>query len=254
MAASFTVTGIDGVPLVEPGDDLASLLISAVDAQALRPVEGDIFVIAQKVVSKAEGRLVALSSIEPSPEARKLAEETNKEPRHVEVILRESNEVVRSRRDVIVVEHRLGQVLANAGVDRSNVESPADDEAVLLLPVDPDASAAALKDRFDAHWKCRVGVVIADSVGRAWRLGSVGIAIGAAGVAVLHDQRGDSDLFGRPMESAISCPADAIASAATLVMGEAAEQVPAALVHGIPCGTPAPARSINRPKSEDMFR
>ena len=254
MAVSISVTGVDGVPLIEPGDDLASQLISAVDAQGLRPVDDDIFVIAQKVVSKAEGRLVRLSSIEPSPEARKLAEETNKEPRHVEVILRESNEVVRSRRDVIIVEHRLGQVLANAGVDRSNVEGATDDEKVLLLPADPDASAAALKDRFDAHWKCRVGVVVADSVGRAWRVGSVGIAIGAAGVAALRDQRGEPDLFGRPMESAISCPADAIASAATLVMGEADERVPAALVRGIPCGTPASARTINRPKSEDMFR
>ncbi|MDA7948775.1 MAG: coenzyme F420-0:L-glutamate ligase [Hyphomicrobiaceae bacterium] len=254
MAASYTVTGIDGVPLVEPGDDLAFLLISAVDAQAVRPVDGDIFVIAQKVVSKAEGRLVALSSIEPSPEAQRLAAETNKEPRHVEVILRESREVVRSRRDVIIVEHRLGYVLANAGVDRSNVAGAVDDETVLLLPEDPDASADALKDRFDAHWKCSVGIVIADSVGRAWRLGSVGIAIGAAGVAALRDHRGDRDLFGRAMESAIACPVDAIASAATLAMGEADEGVPAAHVRGIPCGLPTPARTINRSKSEDMFR
>ena len=155
---------------------------------------------------------------------------------------------------VIVVEHRLGHVLANAGIDRSNVAGSADGENVLLLPVDPDASAEALMNSFTTHWDCQIGVVIADSVGRAWRLGTVGIAIGAAGVAALHDQRGLPDIFERPMETTVTAHADAIASAATLVMGEAAESIPAALVRGVASGDPAPARSINRPKSEDMFR
>ncbi len=254
MKAALTVIGIEGVPMIKPGVDLAAVLISAINAQDIRPVDGDIFVVAQKIVSKAEGRLVDPSMIEPSAEAKKLAAESAKDPRHVELILRESREVVRSKPGVIVVEHRLGHVLANAGIDRSNVEGSADEGSMLLLPADPDASAAALKNRFEAHWDCQVGVVIADSVGRAWRLGTVGIAIGAAGVAALHDQRGEPDMFGRSMETTITGHADAIASAATLVMGEAAEAIPAALVRGVACGEPAPARDINRPKSEDMFR
>ncbi|MGI9387659.1 MAG: coenzyme F420-0:L-glutamate ligase [Methyloligellaceae bacterium] len=254
MKADLTVTGIKDVPIIKPGDDLASVLISAIDTQDVRPLDGDIFVVAQKIVSKAEGRLVDLSTIKPSAEAAKLAAESEKDPKHVELILRESREVVRSKPGVIVVEHRLGHVLANAGIDQSNVEGSADGDTMLLLPVDPDASAAALKNRFVAHWKCQVGVVLADSVGRAWRLGTVGIAIGAAGVAALRDQRGDLDMFGRPMETTVTGHADAIASAATLVMGEAAEAIPLAIVRGVACGEPAPARSINRPKSEDMFR
>ena len=254
MKTGLTITGIEGVPMIGPGDDLAAVLVSAIDKQDIRPADGDIIVVAQKIVSKAEGRAVDLSTIEPSAEAAKLAADSEKDARHVELILRESREVVRSKPGVIVVEHRLGHVLANAGIDRSNVEGSANEETMLLLPVDPDASAAALKSRFEAHWQCEVGVVIADSVGRAWRLGTVGIAIGAAGVAALHDQRGEPDMFGRPMEVTMTAHADAIASAATLVMGEAAEAIPAALVRGVACGEPAPARDINRPKSEDMFR
>lgn len=254
MASQYTVMGIENVPLIAAGDDLAAILIGAVDAQGLRPVDDDILVVAQKIVSKAEGRFVDLAAVEPSPEAVELARTSEKEPCHVELILRESNELVRAKPGVIVVEHRLGHVLANAGIDRSNVEGHAGGETVLLLPADPDASAAALKAQFDARWSCNLGVIIADSVGRAWRLGTVGIAIGAAGVAALDDQRGNPDLFGRAMETTMTCPADTIASAASLVMGEGDEAVPAALVHGIVCGTPAPARTINRPKAEDMFR
>lgn len=254
MKAGLTVAGITGIPLIKPGDDLASILISAVEAQAVRPADGDIFVVAQKVVSKAEGRLIDLSTVEPLAKAVKLAAEVEKDPRLIELILRESTEVVRTKPGVIVVEHRLGHVLANAGIDRSNVEGSADGECVLLLPADPDASAEALMNKFVTHWECQVGVIIADSVGRAWRLGTVGIAIGAAGVAALHDQRGHPDIYERPMETTVTAHADAIASAATLVMGEAAESIPAALVRGVACGDPAPARSINRPKPEDMFR
>ncbi len=254
MANRLTVIGIEGVPLVQAGDDLAAILISAIEAQGLQPSKDDILVVAQKVVSKAERRLLDLSTLEPSPEAQKLAQETDKDPRHVEAILRESNDVVRSKPGVIVVEHRLGHVLANAGIDRSNVESPGGGDAVLLLPEDPDASAAQIKDRFDARWNCDVGVIIADSVGRAWRLGTTGIAIGVAGLAALNDQRGDLDLFGKPLEVTVTGHADAIAAAATLIMGEGAEAVPAALVHGVQRGDATPARSIVRPKDEDMFR
>lgn len=254
MATRLTVTGVEGVPLVRPGDDLAGLLIAAMEKNGLAPQADDVLVVAQKIVSKAEGRLLDLSEVEPSPEAQKLATETDKDPRQVEAILRESNEVVRSKPGVIVVEHRLGIVLANAGIDRSNVEGASEENIVLLLPEDPDASAAKLKQRFDDHWGTDMGVIIADSVGRAWRLGTVGIAIGIAGVAALDDRRGSPDLFGRPLEVTVTGHADAIASAATLVMGESTERIPAALVSGVERGQTATARDILRPRDEDMFR
>jgi coenzyme F420-0:L-glutamate ligase/coenzyme F420-1:gamma-L-glutamate ligase len=239
---------------VRPGDDLAGLLIAAIDANGLKPQMGDILVVAQKIVSKAEGRLLDLSTIEPSPEARKLAKETDKDPRHVEAILRESKEVVRRKPGVIVVEHRLGIVLANAGIDRSNVDGAGEGDMVLLLPEDPDASAAKLKQKLDKHWSTDMGVIVADSVGRAWRLGTVGIAIGVAGVAAFDDRRGSPDLFGRPLEVTVTGHADAIASAAALVMGESTEGIPAALVSGVERGQAATARDLLRPREEDMFR
>lgn len=254
MANQLTVTAVEGIPLVHPGDDLADLLIKALDLQGLRLSENDILVVSQKVVSKEEGRLLDLSTLEPSAAAVKLAGETGKEPRHVEAILRESAEVVRAKPGVIVVEHRLGHVLANAGIDRSNVDSSSANDTVLLLPKDPDASAARLKARFDAHWSTDTGVIVADSVGRAWRLGTVGLAIGAAGVSALEDHRGEPDVFGRPLEVTVTGHADAIAAAATLIMGEGAEATPAAVVSGVKRGKGTPARSIVRPKSEDMFR
>ncbi len=254
MAKQLTVTAVEGVPLINQGDDLAALLISAIEKQGLQPANDDIFVIAQKVVSKAEGRLLELGSIDPSPEAKKLAAETDKDPKYVEAVLRQSSEVVRAKPGVIVVAHQLGHVLANAGIDRSNVEGSEENDMVLLLPEDPDASAADLKARFDARWKIDIGIIIADSVGRPWRLGTVGIAIGSAGVAALYDSRGEPDMFGRTLEVTVTGHADAIAAAATLIIGEGAEAIPAALMSGVMRGEPNPARSINRPKSEDMFR
>lgn len=254
MAIQLTVTGVEGIPLVSPGDDLAAILIAAIKAQGTPLATDDILVVAQKIISKAEGRLLDLSSLEPGAAARKLAVDTGKEPQHIEAILSESTEVVRHRKDVIVVEHRLGHVLANAGIDRSNVESDGEHDMVLLLPEDPDHSAAQLKARFDSHWDCDVGVIIADSVGRAWRLGTVGIAIGVAGVAALNDRRGEPDLFNRPLEVTVTGHADAIAAAATLVIGEGAEATPAAIVRGAKRGSASTARSIVRPKAEDMFR
>lgn len=254
MAKQLTVTAVEGVPLIHQGDDLAALLISAIEEQGLQPASDDVFVIAQKVVSKAEGRLLDLTSVDPSPEARNLAGETDKDPRYVEAVLRESSEVVRAKSGVIVVAHRLGLVLANAGIDRSNVEGAGGGDTVLLLPENPDASAAQLKARFEARWDIDIGVIIADSVGRAWRLGTVGIAIGAAGVAALNDSRGEPDMFGRTLEVTVTGHADAIASAASLIMGEGAEAIPAALVRGVVRGAAMPAVSINRPKSEDLFR
>ncbi len=252
MTSKVSIVGVEGIPLIGPEDDIAGLLIAGMEAQGLAPAAGDIVVIAQKIVSKSEGRLLDLNSVEPSREARQLARETGKDPRQVEAILRESNAVVRSKSGVIIVEHRLGLVLANAGIDRSNIDGPGD--TVLLLPEDPDASAAQLKDRFDAHWNCDLGVVIADSIGRAWRLGTIGTAIGAAGFAVLDDQRGARDLFERELEMTVTGHADAVAAAATLVMGEGAEAVPAALVRGANRAGSGQACDVIRPISEDLFR
>lgn len=255
MTAQFTVTAVKGLPHIGPGDDLAEALITGLRAQGLELVNRDILVVAQKIVSKAEGRQRRLGEITPSLQARKLAAETDKDARHVEAILSESTEVVRHKPGVIVVEHRLGHVMANAGIDQSNVGGQGDDETILLLPEDPDASAARLKARFDEEFDADIGMLIADSVGRAWRLGTVGLAVGAAGLPVLQDQRGESDLFGRTLEVSITGFADEVAAAATLVMGEAAEGTPAAVVSGLEWqGQPAPIRDILRPRNEDMFR
>ena len=254
MANQLTVTGIQGIPLVAAGDDLADIIIKALDAQGHQLITNDVVVVAQKIVSKAEGRQLDLSTVEPGGIAYQLTAETGKAPQHIQAILNESADVVRHKMGVIVVEHRLGHILANAGIDRSNVTADDNEDVVLLLPGDPDTSAAELKKRFDAHWQADVGVIVADSVGRAWRIGTVGIAIGVAGVAAVLDRRGEPDLFDRPLEATITGHADAIAAAATLVMGEGAEAIPAAVVRGAQRGTPGTAQSINRPKSEDMFR
>ncbi|MGD9868195.1 MAG: coenzyme F420-0:L-glutamate ligase [Hyphomicrobiales bacterium] len=254
MPARVTITAIAGLPLVKPGDDLCALLVAALDGQDLRPESGDILVVAQKVVSKAENRLLDLKDVEPSPEAIELAARADKDPRQMEAVLRESREVVRSRPGVVVVEHRLGHVMANAGIDHSNLADD-DEDIVLLLPADPDASATALKRRLDQTYDCDVGVVISDSVGRAWRLGTVGMAIGVAGIPAVEDRRGDPDLFGRELRITVTGFADAVAAAAVLVMGEANEATPAALVRGLSWkGGPGSVRDILRPREEDMFR
>src|SRR5256886_12747398 len=216
--------------MVRPGDDLARLMIGACENNALAPADGDVIVVAQKIVSKAEGRYVDLAKIHPSPRAVSLAAEVDKDPRLVEVILAESRRVVRQRPGVLIVEHRLGFIMANAGVDRSNVEPAAGKEYVLLLPSDPDRSAAALLARFDARFGRRLGVIIADSWGRPWRHGTVGVALGAAGLPVVLDLRGRRDLFGQELRVTQTGFADEIASAASLLMGQANEALPAVLV------------------------
>jgi coenzyme F420-0:L-glutamate ligase/coenzyme F420-1:gamma-L-glutamate ligase len=178
---AITLTPIPDIPLVRPGDDLAALIIAACERSALVPVDGDVVVVAQKVVSKAEGRYVDLAAVRPSARAQELAAQVGKEARLVEVILQESRRVVRHRPGVLIVEHRLGFVMANAGVDRSNVDPQMGAEPVLLLPRDPDASAAALRDRLAAHFHKQLAVVITDSFGRAWRHGTVGVALGPRG-------------------------------------------------------------------------
>jgi coenzyme F420-0:L-glutamate ligase/coenzyme F420-1:gamma-L-glutamate ligase len=251
----LVVTPLQGLPRVKPGDDITGLLIGALEGQGLALRGQDIIVVAQKIVSKAEGRRVALATIEPSVRAQELAGITGKDPRLIELVLRESVEVLRAKKNVVVVAHRLGLVMANAGIDRSNVESGAEGECVLLLPADPDGSAARIRARLEARFGVRLGVIITDSIGRAWRLGTIGHAIGAAGVPSLIDRRSEPDLNGRPLEVTETAFADSVAAAAVLMMGEAAEGTPAALVSGLSWTYPErPASALIRPKREDMFR
>jgi len=250
----LTLQALDGIPMIFPGNDLAGLLASALRRMGIVPEDGDILVVAQKVVSKAEGRFVDLDTIDPSPRAVALAEEVRKDPRLVEVILRESTEVVRHKKDVLIVAHRLGFVMANAGVDQSNVGSD-DRGRALLLPCAPDASAARMKARLDEEFGVDLGVVINDSFGRPWRNGVVGVALGAAGVPSLWDLVGAPDLFGRPMRVTEVAIADQIASAASLLMGEADEMLPAVHIRGIVWpARPLPASALVRPREMDMFR
>ena len=255
-AANVTLTALPGIPFVAPGDDLAAILIRALAAAELVPGDGDVLVLAQKIVSKAEGRYVALAEVTPSPRAEALAREIGKDARLVEIILAQSQEVVRHRRDVLIVAHRLGFVMANAGVDQSNIEQDAEDGRVLLLPEDPDASCTALKRRLDAHFGARLGVIVNDSFGRAWRNGVVGVALGAAGLPAIIDMVGAPDLFGRKLRVTQIAFADEIAAAASLVMGQAAEGQPAVLVRGLDWGGRAarPASALVRPKELDFFR
>jgi len=253
MSSSLELLALPGIPMVRAGDDLAALIIAALGERRLQA--GDVVVVAQKIVSKAEGRTVDIATVTPSAEAERLAAEVGKDPRLVEVILRESTRVVRSRPNLIIVQHRLGFVMANAGVDQSNV-APADGvHRALLLPVDPDASAEVLRMKLQAHYGVALGVIVSDSFGRAWRRGTCGIAIGAAGLPSLIDLRGQPDLFGRTLEVSIIGFADEIAAAASLLQGQAAEAQPVVLVRGLDWSAPqSPASELVRPLEEDLFR
>jgi coenzyme F420-0:L-glutamate ligase/coenzyme F420-1:gamma-L-glutamate ligase len=258
-APTLTLTAIPDLPLVEPGDDLAGILIVGLARAGIAPAARDVLVVAQKVVSKAENRYCDLGAVTPSSRARDLARAVDKDPRLVEVILSESEAVVAHKPGVLVVAHRLGFVLANAGIDRSNVGSEpgpkAGAERVLLLPEDPDASAAALKARLDAHFETEIAVIVSDSLGRAWRNGVTGIALGAAGLPALRDMIGRKDLFGRTLDVTQTGFADDIAAAASLLMGQADEGLPAVLLRGLAWREPASgARALLRPKDEDLFR
>jgi coenzyme F420-0:L-glutamate ligase / coenzyme F420-1:gamma-L-glutamate ligase len=253
--AQLTITALAGVPHVRPGADLAQILIAALRAQTLAPRQRDVLVVTQKIVSKAEGRYVDLAALVPSERARELAAVTNKDPRLVEAILSQSEEVIRATANVLIVATSGGLILANAGIDQSNLDPGDHGRRVLLLPQDPDLSARHIKARIDAEFASEIGVIISDSVGRPWRLGTVGLAIGAAGVPALWDRRGESDLAGRPLEVTEVAFADAVAAAAVLVMGEAAEGHPAALVRGLDWhAQERTAAALIRPKSMDLFR
>lgn len=253
MSSTLELIALRDIPMVRAGDDIAALIIDALGDRALR--SGDVIVVAQKIVSKSEGRTVDLATVTASAQAETLAGEVGKDPRLVEVILGESTRVVRSRPNLIIVQHRLGFVMANAGVDQSNV-APADGvQRVLLLPRDPDASAEALRARLQQHYGVDLGVIISDSFGRAWRRGTCGIAIGAAGLPSLIDLRGQPDLFGRTLEVSIIGFADEVAAAASLLQGQAAEAQPVVLVRGLDWSAASlPAADLVRPPEEDLFQ
>jgi len=249
---TLTITPLIGIPLVNKGDRIADLIIEAVGRTNVHPQDGDVFIVAQKIISKAEGRAVDLASIEPSLRAKELATATGKDPRMIELVLRQSDEVVKYTRGVIVVAHQLGFVHANAGIDQSNVEG---DDQALLLPEDPDASAARLRDQLQAHFGVQLAVIINDSMGRAWRKGTVGTAIGASGITALKDLRGHPDMLGQELEITEVGHADEIAAAASLVQGQADEAIPVVLISGLkPDPSEQKAKDLLRPKSEDLFR
>lgn len=248
--------GLNGLPMFGAGSDVARELKSALGRGGIGLQHGDIVVVAQKIVSKAEGRTFQLGGFTPGERAIELAGVTGKDPRLVEAILTESVSVLRAQRDVLIVEHRLGHIMANAGIDQSNVGNEASDsESILLLPLDPDASAEALRRQLDPEGTLQLGIIISDSFGRAWRNGTTGVAIGAAAVPALDDRRGQPDLFGRALQVTEVGFADAVAASAVMVMGEGAEGCPAVVVRGMKWSpTAQTSRNLLRDRSRDMFR
>lgn len=243
-----------GVPLIRGGEDLGFVLLKVLEHSNVSLTDHDVVVVAQKIVSKAENRMVALTSVTPSPRAQQLAIEVNKDPRLVELILRESIGIVRQKKGVLITRHRLGFVAANSGIDQSNVDH-SDGERALLLPIAPDRSAQKIRATLADRTSTNIGVIISDSVNRPWRLGSVGLAIGVANTMVLDDRRGDTDLFGRVLNITVSNRADSIATAALLVMGETDESIPVAVVRGLsPLAGSDGAHLGNRPLEEDLFQ
>ena len=273
---ALTLTPLPNFPLIQPDDNLARLIFANLQENDIQLQNGDILVLAQKIVSKAEGRLVNLADVEPSPRAIQLATVTEKDPRVVELILQESNEIIRTRPGLIVVEHKKGFICANAGIDRSNVESPpltppsggrtasfplrgkarmGAGEQVLLLPKDSDRSAADLRKKLEKASGAKIGILIIDSHGRAWRNGTVGVAIGVSGIPALVDLRGDVDLFGRELKITQVGAADELAAAASLMMGQTNEGKPIVHVRGYPY--PLRESTLNeliRSKEQDLFR
>lgn len=249
----LTLIGLPEIPHVQPGDDLAAILAASLDAAHLALEPGDILVITSKLVSKAEGRFADLRAVEPSARARAVAEKTRKDPRMVELILRESVAISRMRPDVLIVRHRLGFTLANAGIDHSNV-GRAGDDWVLLLPEDPDRSARQIRQRLHDLTGVTPGVVISDSHGRPFRIGTVGVAIGLAGFPAIWDKRGQRDLYGRELRITVTGLGDELAAAAGLVSGQGAEGLPAVLVRGmaLPQGDGCAADLI-RPEALDLY-
>jgi coenzyme F420-0:L-glutamate ligase/coenzyme F420-1:gamma-L-glutamate ligase len=254
-APELRLKALSDFPQVASGDDLAAFTVDALRRMQLTLRADDVLVFAQKVISKAEGRLINLAGIVPGKRALELSQIVLKDPRLIELVLRESLSVVRTAPDVLIVEHRLGFIMANAGIDQSNVAHPSDGEFALLLPEDPDASAARLRERLGRLTGVEPGIVVSDSFGRPWRIGTVGVAIGCAGIAATLDLRGQNDLFGRPLRVTVVGHADEIASAASMLMGQASEARPVVLVRGLASRAPhQSARALLRPPRENLFR
>jgi coenzyme F420-0:L-glutamate ligase/coenzyme F420-1:gamma-L-glutamate ligase len=258
-AQSMRLFAVPGMPMIKPGDDLPALIVQQLRAAGERLQAGDIIVIAQKVVSKAEGRLVRVNDVEASEQAQELAATVGKDPRVIQVVLDDSRAILRVRRGLLVVEQRSGWVCANAGVDRSNVQPDGESDYLALLPEDADASAESLQARLAKLSSIEprdLAVIINDSHGRAWRIGTTGVCIGCAGLPPVWNQRGLHDLFGYELVASEECIADELAGAASLMMGQSNEGRPAIVIRGyqLPPAPPANAQAIQRPAESDAFR
>jgi len=252
---SIRLTALDGFPMIAPGDDLAALILGGLEQNGIRLEADDVVILAQKIVSKAEGRFVRLADVTPSARALEIARETRKDARMVELILSESKAVIAQKPGVLIVEHRLGYIMANAGIDQSNIDHADGEEYALLLPENPDESCRQLKERFDARFGTHVGVLINDSFGRPWRLGVTGVALGAAGLPSLISLIGEPDLYGRSMRVSEIAFADEIAAAASLIMGQTDAGKPVVHLRGLRWNSPDNAAdALIRPKHQDLFR
>lgn len=245
----YKAIGLDNLPLLEEGDDLVEIIDESLGEKGLTLEEGDIIAVSEKIVSKAEGRLVKLDEIEPSEKAKELAEKSEKDPRVIELILRESKEILYSG-EFIVVETKHGFVCASAGIDHSNVK----EGYAKLLPEDPDSSAKKIREGLEKKSGKSLGVLIIDSLGRPFRRGSIGVAIGASGIRTFWDRRGESDIFGRTLEATRVAVGDMLASAASLLMGEAGERVPVVIIKGVDFAGDGSGKDLLREKEEDVFR
>lgn len=250
---SFTAIALPGIPVIQPGDDLVQIILNSLKLAELSLQNGDVLVVTSKIVSKSEGRFVDLKMVTPGETAHELAAKTGKDPRIVELVLQESKQVSRVAPNVLVVAHRLGFISANAGIDQSNVDDG--EERVLLLPLDPDVSARAIRARLLETSGAEVGIIISDSHGRPFRLGNVGVAIGVAGMPALLDLRGQRDMFGRELRISIQGYADEVAAAANLLSGEGAEGRPVVLLRGLKFPrADGSARDLLRPPEQDLYR
>lgn len=250
---SLTLSPLKNIPLIRQGDNLADILVKSLQETNLELHNNDILVVAQKIVSKSEGRMVNLATVTPSQRAIELAQKADKDPRVMELMLQESNEVLRVRVGTIIVEHKLGFVCANAGIDHSNVIEG--EEHVLLLPENPDQSSKNIRENIKQITGKNIGVMVIDSHGRAWRNGTVGICIGLSGMPAVIDERGWKDLFGYTLKVTVVGVADELAAAASLVMGQASEGIPAVHVRGFPYPlVEGSLKDLIRPKEQDMFR
>lgn len=256
MTTAFEAFAVPAIPLLTAGDDLAVVIDDCLKADNRSLMAGDIVVIAQKAVSKVEGRMVDLTTITPSPRAQEVAALCGKDPREVEVILSESTSILRTGENLLIVQHRNGAILANAGMDRSNVSSESGQENVLLLPDDADASARSLRQRLQRISGADVAVIINDSLGRPWRLGTTGVAIGVAGLPAILDLRGDEDLFGRELKISLQAIADELSATAALIQGQGAEGQPVVVIRGDFNwrADESPATALIRPQDMDLFR